>query len=171
MDVQQLVVEHFERVHRAALVLTGNPWDAEDLAQETFLLAARKFAAFRGHSTPYTWLYGILLNVERRHRRSYGTWRRKLQMLYDRYDPSCQAAPAADLALHVAEWKAGLWSKVAQLPEGQRQTLVLRFSEGLQYDEIADVLGCPLGTVKSRIHRGRLSLRDILAERMELFRG
>ena len=54
----------------------------------------------------------------------------------------------------------GLWSKVAQLPDGQRQTLVLRFSEGLRYEEIADVLGCPLGTVKSRIHNGLLRLRQ-----------
>jgi RNA polymerase sigma-70 factor, ECF subfamily len=162
LDVQQLVTEHFERIHRAALVLTGNPWDAEDLAQETFLLAARKFHCFRGDSAPYTWLYGVLLNVERRHRRRHGTWRRKLDALYERYDPRSQSVPGADLALHVAEWKEGLWSKVARLPDAQRQTLVLRFSEGLQYEEIAEVLGCPLGTVKSRIHNGLLKLRQLM---------
>ena len=161
-DIQELVAQHFERIHRAALVLTGNPWDAEDLAQETFLLAARAIHQFRGDSAPYTWLYGILLNVERRHRRRHGTWRRKLEALYERYDPRSQTAPAADLALHVSEWKEGLWSKVARLPDAQRQTLVLRFSEELQYEEIAEVLGCPLGTVKSRIHHGLSRLRKLL---------
>jgi RNA polymerase sigma-70 factor, ECF subfamily len=162
VDVQQLVDEHFERIHRAALVLCGNPWDAEDLAQETFLLAARKAHCFRGDSAPYTWLYGILLNVERRCRRRHGTWRRKLDALYQWYDPRSQSVPGADLAVHVAEWKEGLWSQVARLPDAQRQTLVLRFSEGLQYEEIAEVLGCPLGTVKSRIHHGLLKLRQLL---------
>jgi RNA polymerase sigma-70 factor, ECF subfamily len=171
VDVQQLVDQHFERIHRAALVLTGNPWDAEDLAQETFLVAADRFAHFRAESSPYTWLYGILLNVERRHRRRHGTWRRKLQTLYERYDGRSGTVPAADRALHVAEWKESLWSKVAQLPDGQRQTLVLRFSEGLRYEEIADVLGCPLGTVKSRIHNALLRLRQMLEIEGELLPG
>jgi RNA polymerase sigma-70 factor, ECF subfamily len=162
IDVQQLVEEHFQRIHRAALVLSGNPWDAEDLAQETFMLAARQIHRFRGDSAPYTWLYGILLNVERRLRRRRGTWRRKLDALCDMHGLRSQSAPGADLAVHVAEWKEGLWAQVARLPDPQRQALVLRFSEGLQYDEIARVLKCPLGTVKSRIHHGLLRLRKQL---------
>ena len=162
VDVQQLVDQHLDRIHRAALVLSGNPWDAEDLVQETFLLAARKIDGFRGDSAPYTWLYGILLNVERRHRRRHGTWRRKLDTLYQRYDPRSQSVPSADRAVQVAEWKEGLWSQVARLPDAQRQTLVLRFSEGLQYEEIAQVLSVPLGTVKSRIHHGLSRLREQL---------
>lgn len=162
VDVQQLVDQHLDRIHRAALVLSGNPWDAEDLVQETFLLAARKIDGFRGDSAPYTWLYGILLNVERRHRRRHGTWRRKLDTLYQHYDPRSQSVPSADRAVQVAEWKASLWSQVARLPDAQRQTLVLRFSEGLQYEEIAQVLSVPLGTVKSRIHHGLSRLREQL---------
>jgi RNA polymerase sigma-70 factor, ECF subfamily len=162
VDVQQLVDQHLDRIHRAALVLSGNPWDAEDLVQETFLLAARKIDGFRGDSAPYTWLYGILLNVERRHRRRHGTWRRKLDTLYQRYDPRSQTVPSADQAVQVAEWKESLWSQVARLPDAQRQTLVLRFSEELQYEEIAQVLSVPLGTVKSRIHHGLSRLRQQL---------
>ncbi len=162
VDFQQLVDQHLDRIHRAALVLSGNPWDAEDLVQETFLLAARKIDGFRGDSTPYTWLYGILLNIERRHRRRYGTWRRKLDTLYQSYDPRSHAVPSAERAAQVAEWKESLWSQVARLPDAQRQTLVLRFSEGLQYEEIAQVLSVPLGTVKSRIHHGLSRLRQQL---------
>ena len=57
-----------------------------------------------------------------------------------------------------------LWSYVHQLPEGQRQSLVLRYSEGLKYDEIGEVLGCPAGTVKSRVYHGLLALRRMLKD-------
>jgi RNA polymerase sigma-70 factor (ECF subfamily) len=73
-----------------------------------------------------------------------------------------QTTPAAETAIEVSEWKRSLWAYVARLPDGQRQALVLRFSEGLRYDEIAEVLACPLGTVKSRIFHGLLALRRLL---------
>jgi RNA polymerase sigma-70 factor, ECF subfamily len=140
----------------------ATPGTPKILAQETFMLTARQICLFRGYSAPYTWLYGILLNVERRLRRRRGTWRRKLDALGEMHGLRSQSAPGADLAVHVAEWKEGLWAQVARLPDPQRQALVLRFSEGLQYDEIARVLNCPLGTVKSRIHHGLLRLRKQL---------
>lgn len=153
---------YFARIHRAALVLTGNPWDADDLAQETFLILARGADRFAGRSTIYTWLYGILLNLERRERRRIGTRRRKLQVLWGNEMAEERAASAAETPLEVAEWKKSLWAKVAELPDGQRHALVLRFSERLSYEEIAIVLGCPLGTVKSRIFHGLASLRELL---------
>jgi RNA polymerase sigma-70 factor (ECF subfamily) len=161
-DVRRAVEEHFARIHRAALVLTGNPWDADDLAQETFLVLARQGAAFGGRSSLYTWLYGILLNLERRERRRTGVRQRKLQTLRDAGEHRQRTTPTADAAVEVAEWKASLWSVVARLPDAQRQTLVLRFSERLAYDQIALVMGCPLGTVKSRIFHGLESLRGML---------
>lgn len=160
IDIEQLTVEFMPRIHRAALVLTGNPWDADDLAQETFLAAAGQLAAFQGRSSPFTWLYGVLLNLERRRRRRGGLLRRKLRVLWAG-EPVGQA-PAADAAAEVAEWKRSLWAEVARLPDAQRQALVLRFSEHLRYDEIAAVLDCPLGTVKSRIFNGLAALRENL---------
>ena len=164
LDVNEATRLHFDRIHRAALVLTGNPWDAEDLAQETFLLLARKPDSFKGNSSLYTWLYGVLLNLDRRHRRRRGTWRRKFRVLCENQSDRAQTTPAAETPIEVAEWKSGLWAKVAQLPDGQRQTLVLRFSEGLQYHEIAQSLDCPLGTVKSRIYHGLLALRRLIED-------
>src|SRR4029077_11569604 len=105
LDVQAASRQHFARIHRAALVLTGNPWDADDLAQETFLILARGADRFAGRSTIYTWLYGILLNLERRERRRIGTRRRKLQVLWGNEAPEERTAPAAETALEVAEWK------------------------------------------------------------------
>lgn len=162
LDLEQVIGEHFTRIHRAALMLCGNPWDADDLAQETFLVFARSRHRFRGRSSVYTWLYGILLNLDRRERRRQGTHRRKLQHLQQA--PDQEAGPPADEAVEMAEWRRGLWSRVARLPTAQRQVLVLRFSEGLRYEEIAAVLECPLGTVKSRIYHGLLALRRLLDE-------
>jgi RNA polymerase sigma-70 factor, ECF subfamily len=167
LDVNDLIQQYFSRIHRAALVLSGNPWDADDLAQETFLVVARQLDRFEGRSSLYTWLYGILLNLDRRERRRYGLRRRKLQVLWDNEPTQPRTTPAADAAAEVREWKHSLWGRVAKLPDGQRQALVLRFSEQLRYDEIAEALGCPLGTVKSRIFHGLLALRQVMEEEGE----
>jgi RNA polymerase sigma-70 factor (ECF subfamily) len=162
LDVDAVTRQYFARIHRAALVLTGNPWDADDLAQETFLVLSAQFDRFGGRSSVYTWLYGILLNLDRRERRRHGTRRRKLKVLWDNETDTNQTIPAAETSIEVAEWKRSLWVWVNKLPDGQRHALVLRFSEGLRYDEIAESLGCPLGTVKSRIFHGLAALRKML---------
>ncbi len=169
MDVDAITREYFSRIHRAALVLSGNPWDADDLAQETFLVFAKQSARFEGRSSIYTYLYGILLNLERRERRRHGVRNRKLQVLWENGQSTPQTPPA-DAAAEVAEWKKSLWSHIDELPDGQRHALVLRFSEGLRYEEIAQTLDCPLGTVKSRIFHGLIALRRILEEQGEEMR-
>jgi RNA polymerase sigma-70 factor (ECF subfamily) len=167
IDLRETIDAHFARIHRAALVLCGNPWDADDLAQETFLVLARQANRFEGRSSVYTWLYGILLNLERRERRRFEMQRRKLRVLWDTPPADRPAVAGADAATEVKEWKTSLWARVACLPDGQRQSLVLRFSEGLRYEEIAEVLQCPLGTVKSRIFHGLAGLRRILDQEGE----
>lgn len=162
LDIQQTIDTYFERIHRAALVLTGNPWDADDLAQETFVVLTRQSDRFEGRSSIYTWLYGIMLNLERRERRRQGTHRSKLRVLWADEPTREQTVPPAETPIEVAQWKRSLWGFVAQLPDGQRQALVLRFSEHLTYEEIAEVLACPLGTVKSRIFNGLATLRALL---------
>jgi len=161
-DLHLIAQRYFSRIHRAALVLSGNPWDADDLAQEAFLVLSRQFDQFRGASSVYTWLYGILLNLDRNHRRSGNLRRHKLRVLWDQESGGDRAMPAAETSIEVAEWKHSLWAHVAELPDGQRHALVLRFSEQLPYDEIAEVLGCPLGTVKSRIFHALAALRKKL---------
>jgi RNA polymerase sigma-70 factor (ECF subfamily) len=164
LDVDDAIRQHFPRIHRAALVLSGNPWDADDLAQETFLVMAKQKEQFQGRSSLYTWLYGILLNLDRRERRRYGMRRRKLQVLWENEPEQPRTNAPADAAAEVSEWKNSLWGRVAKLPDGQRQALVLRFSEQLRYEEIAEALDCPLGTVKSRIFHGLLALRRGMEE-------
>ncbi len=163
-DLQQAADLYFARVHRAALILTGNPWDADDLAQETFLVLARDGPSFAGRSSLYTWLYGIMLNLERRLRRTRTTRQRALRVLAEQENLSHRTTtPAPEACLEAAEWSKSLWALVDRLPEPQRAALVLRFAAELTYEEIAQVLGCPLGTVKSRIHHGLLGLRTLAA--------
>ncbi len=142
--------------------MTGNPWDADDLTQETFLVLSRHAKSFRGQSSIDTWLYGILLNLERQQRRRAGVRRHKLRVLWANENAEERTAPAAEAPIEVKEWKRSLWSRVAELPENQRYVLVLRFSEQLPYQEIANVLECPLGTVKSRIFHGLAALRQLM---------
>ncbi len=167
-DIREIAERCFPRIHRAALVMSGNPWDADDLAQETFLVLSREIGQFRGTSSIETWLYGILLNLDRQHRRRSGLRRHKLRVLWAHENGAERSTPAAETCLEVTEWKRSLWSRVAQLPQNQQHALVLRFSEQLSYQEIAEVLECPLGTVKSRIFHGLAALRELMqAEGLE----
>ena len=116
--------------------------------QETFLVLSRQSDQFRGSSGVYTWLYGILLNLERSQRRRSGLIRQKLQVVWNDESENRRATPTSEMVAEVAEWKRSLWSHVAELPDAQRYALTLRFSEQLSYADIAEVLQCPLGTVE-----------------------
>ncbi len=164
IDIPKIIEQYGERIGRAAWMLTGDAWEADDLKQETFLIASQNADRFQGRSQLYTWLYGILLNVDRRRRRKQEVRQRALANWIDQRPDKPASTPAAEAAAIVDEWKKGLWSRVHQLPEGQRQSLVLRFSEGLKYEEIAEILDCPSGTVKSRVYHGLLALRKQLEQ-------
>ena len=81
----------------------------------------------------YTWLYGILLNLERSQRRRRGLIRQKLQVVWHDESENRRASPTSETVAEVAEWKRSLWSHVAELPDAQRYALTLRFSEQLSY--------------------------------------
>ncbi|MHC4405020.1 MAG: RNA polymerase sigma factor [Planctomycetota bacterium] len=162
-DLESLVEAFYPRILRAALVMTGSRHDAEDLAQETFLAAMRSWRQFAGRSGVHTWLYSILLNLHRRRLRAAGRrWRRWLRWFHRASATRRVDSPDGDLLQD--EWRQSLWAAVARLPEPQSQAVVLRYSEGLSYPEIAEVLRCPLGTVKSRLHHGLAALERELGE-------
>jgi RNA polymerase sigma-70 factor (ECF subfamily) len=163
-EFERMVMMHYPRIRRAALLLSnGNAWDADDLAQETLLQAAQGWSKFRAASSAATWLYSILLNQHRRRQRSARRlWRRWL-VWFER-NPRDESAGRPEPALVDEEWRNGLWGAVALLPDAQREAIVLRYAEGLAYEEIAQVLGCPIGTVKSRLHHALASLHHQLAE-------
>jgi RNA polymerase sigma-70 factor (ECF subfamily) len=163
-EFERMVTSHYPRIRRAALLLSnGNGWEADDLAQETLLQAARGWSRFNGASHEGTWLYSILLNQHRRRLRSAKRlWRRCLGWL-DR-NPGDASTGSPETRLVAAEWQTSLWAAVALLPEFQREAVVLRYAEGLTYEEIARVLKCPMGTVKSRLHNALGTLHRELTE-------
>lgn len=169
----ELVTRYQDRVYNLALRLTGHPDDAAEAAQEAFLKAWRALHAFRGESAFYTWLFRIAVNEARTRQRS--RLARPAPLSLDaaaRTADGDRASPVADLASKApdpadeaarAEDRRRVEDGLRRLEADQREIIVLRDIEGRDYDEIADVLGCPRGTVKSRLHRARSALRDLLA--------
>jgi RNA polymerase sigma-70 factor, ECF subfamily len=158
LDFQALVDEYYDRLFRAARFMCGDTLAAEDLVQETFLAAGQTIERFEGRSSPYTWLYGILLNKWRRWLRSQNRRVFSLQnMAWDDERASAAELVESDLpgpADRAQEQEAAerVRRAIEQLPEDHRAVVVLRFVEDLSYQEIGQILDCPLGTVKSRIH-------------------
>ena len=159
-----MVRMYYPRIRRAALLLSnGNPWDADDLAQETVLQAANGWSRFKGDSEAGTWLYAILVRQHRRRLRTKGrAWRRWLTWFEKTPANSTPAAP--DQRLLGEERRDNVWAAVAALSEAHRETVVLRYAEGLTYEEIAQATSCPIGTVKSRLHQALGALQKMLAK-------
>ncbi len=169
-DFRQLVEEHYDRLFRAARFMCGEPAAAEDLVQETFLAAGRSLGRFEGRSSPYTWLYGILLNKFRRYLRRKGRRAVSLESLAAERD---SARPEELLkSEHPGPHEAAVRDETAdlvrravdELSAEHRAVILLRFVEDMPYGEIARVLDCPVGTVKSRIHYALRKMGRELAE-------
>jgi len=159
----EVVGQHSARVYRLAYRLTGNRADAEDLTQEVFVRVFRSLDTF----TPGTmegWLHRITTNLflDQARRRS----RIRFDALGEQGETRPRVnAPAPDHEVLDTLFDADVETALAELPPQFRVAVVLCDVEGLSYEEIADVLGLKLGTVRSRIHRGRSMLRKALAHR------
>jgi RNA polymerase sigma-70 factor (ECF subfamily) len=157
---ESFVAAHQHRVYGLALRMLANAAEAQDAAQEVFLRAHRALGEFRGAARLSTWLYAITSRVclnrlasgERR------LERRGDDALVRFADPR----PGPDRALEQGELEEALHRAIAELPEERRIVVLLRDVEGLAYEEIAQALDLPIGTVRSRLHRARLDLKDKL---------
>ena len=148
---------HYERIHSAAWMMTGDRWAAEDLAQETFVVAIDKWSRFKGRSSRATWLYGILIQLRRRHGRTLARLRKRLRNYADQNPQPLLHDPNTELAER--QWRESVWADVAKLPSPQRDAITLRFAQEMSYDEIAEAIGCAVGTAKTRVHHGLKRLR------------
>ena len=154
----ELVRQHADRVYRLAYRLSGNQHDAEDLTQETFI---RVFRSVRDYQpgTFEGWLHRIttnlFLDMVRR--------RARMEALPDDYDQVPGDQPTPEQIYHDARLGPDLQAALDSLAPEFRAAVVLCDIEGLSYEEIGATLGVKLGTVRSRIHRGRQALRDHLA--------
>jgi RNA polymerase sigma-70 factor (ECF subfamily) len=167
-----LVLAYQDLLHALVVRLVPDRDQAGDAVQEAFFSAYRNLRAFRGGSFR-SWLSRIAINAAMDAQRLR---KRRPADPYPELDddtwqpPATEADDPAATAL-TAERHRVLNGALARITDDQRTAIVLFDVEGFDYQEIADMTGVSLGTVKSRIHRGRLALRDLLADRMELFRG
>jgi RNA polymerase sigma-70 factor (ECF subfamily) len=159
-DVLPLV----DQLYRAALRYTRTPADAEDLVQETMAKAYAGFHSFRAGTNLRAWLYRIMTNTWIS---SYRTAQRRPDEVLsaDVTDVRLSAAtPSAELAALDATGDDEVLDALRALPEGQRMVVYYADVEGFRYKEIAAIMDMPLGTVMSRLHRGRRNLRALLIE-------
>jgi RNA polymerase sigma-70 factor, ECF subfamily len=152
-----LVQRHQDRVYHLCLRILGNPDDAHDAAQDTFLTVVRKLDQFRGDAAFTTWLHRVGVNA------CYDSLRRKkrrplLRSVTEEDAPPYETGPAvADHADEVVG-TTDVGRALARIPEEYRVVLVLGDVQDLPYEQIASILDVPVGTVKSRVHRGRIAL-------------
>ena len=163
---EQIVADHGERIYRLAYRLTGNRQDAEDLAQDTLMRVLRSIDSFTptGPGAMEAWVKRIATNL------FLDAGRRKSRVRVDaisdeRTDLWVSLAATPDEAYADGTFDDDIERALAELPPDFRAAVVLCDVEGLSYDEVADVLGVKIGTVRSRIHRGRTMLRKALAHR------
>ena len=167
---EQLMTVHESKMYAVALRMCGNREDAQDCLQEAMLRVYRAISGFKGQSSFSTWVYRITMNScldELRRRKSRAAVSLD-SMLESGFAPSDESDTPEESSLR-SEQKRALEKAIAQLPEDMRAAIVLRDIQGCSYDEIARALDANVGTIKSRISRGREKLREILADKMELF--
>jgi RNA polymerase sigma-70 factor, ECF subfamily len=161
----ELVSRYQARLYNAAVRLVDSPDDAADVVQDAFLNAYQSLHAFKGDSEFFTWLYRIAFNgaisLKRKKRPTGSLDAASGDHGFEPTDPSDYVRTGH--ALERTEEETLLHSALARLSPEHREVLTMKDLDGLRYEEIAEVLGVPVGTVRSRLHRARLELRELLA--------
>jgi RNA polymerase sigma-70 factor, ECF subfamily len=166
----QLVNLYQDRIYNYVARMVRDPVEAEDIAQEAFVKAYRNLPSFRGASTFQTWLYRIAGNLTidavRRRRRRENTF--SLDAPVDTEEGAMTreledvSLPGPSGRVESSETRRQVHQAIQQLSPKLRSVVVLYELQGLSYEEIADILGCPLGTIKSRLFNARMELKDKL---------
>lgn len=161
----QLVVRHQDRLYNTLVKVLGSADDARDVAQEAFVHAFQKLHTFRGNSAFYSWLFRIAMNAAISEKRKTKRMAASVDSAREQsgtepvdFHPDSQPSHSMELS----ERQQLVQTALSQLSEEFRTVLVLKEMEGMKYEEIADVIGCPVGTVRSRIHRARSEMREKL---------
>jgi len=162
---QELVNAYGDRLLRSAFALCGNETDAQDIVQDTFLQAIRSVHRFRGHSTVYTWLHAILLNLTRHYHRD------RKRIVYD----DALAGREVSLPdenpsrLDATMASSALLEALRKISWAHREVIILRYYENMKIHEIARHLGISKGTVKSRLHYAIGEMQKFLPDELNLF--
>jgi RNA polymerase sigma-70 factor (ECF subfamily) len=169
-----LVLKYQSRIVSIAFKFVKEIHLAEDISQEAFIKAYRSIDSFREESAFYTWLYRITANTAKNYLVSKG--RRKESSISeiniseneDFFELPTNDSP--EQILMAQSLKDTIYDALSGLPEDTRTALSLREFEGLNYEEIAEIMNCPVGTVRSRIFRGREALEDLISPITDKFK-
>lgn len=170
-DFESEAMVHTEALYRTALRMTKNEVDAEDLVQETLLKAYRSFDRFEKGTNAKAWLFKIMTNTFINNYRA--KQKESTSVSFDDVDDSYLHSQLRDKPTETGNPERDFFNKILdkdvveaieKLPSEFRMVVVLAFNEGFAYQEIADILGIQVGTVKSRLHRGRKMLQKLLWE-------
>lgn len=162
-----LVERHQDRLFNTLLRVLGNAEDASEVLQDAFVQAYTKLDTFRGSSQFYTWMYRVALNLACSHRRRGK--RRSDEVSIDAMKTNIGQEPIDDAVspddhLLQVEQAESVQAALLKLSEEHRQILVLREMEDCSYDTIAEILQMPVGTVRSRLFRARLQMKELLVD-------
>lgn len=166
-EFEDLYLAYRPRVWALCLRMTGNPDEAEDLTQETFLRTFQKLDTFRGESDFCTWLRRIAINVTLL-RFQKASWRRETPLEETSGPDNMTGCPhkmefgKVDARMSEAADRVSLERAMDQLPPGFKAVLILHDIEGYAHVEISELMGCSVGTSKSQLHKARLKMRNLL---------
>ena len=169
-----LVLKYQSRIVSIAFKFVKEIQLAEDISQESFIKAYRSIDSFREESAFYTWLYRITANTAKNYLVSKG--RRKESSISDLSIPEnddffeLPTNDSPEQILMAQSLKETIYDALSGLPEDTRTALSLREFEGLNYEEIAEIMNCPVGTIRSRIFRGREALENLISPITDKFK-
>ncbi len=169
----ELVIRYQDRIYHLIRRSVGDEQDSRELTQEAFMKAFRNLRRFREEAAFSTWLYRIAINLSTSKRRSYIYQRKVGKVSLDatlrtrsgevRPEPEDSSCEPTEMYRR-REIQTRIQSAIDELEDSPRQMVILRDLEGMSYEEIADLLEIPIGTVRSRLHRARLDLREKLKD-------
>jgi len=158
-EFERAALPHLDDLYRTAVRVIGNPTEAEDVAQETYLQAWKSFHRFTPGTNCRAWLFSILFHVVHHHRRKWYSLRLHKEEETPLEETLVYEPPVPD---HITD--EDVLAALEKVPEDNRAALLLIDVHEFSYKETAEILGIPLGTVMSRLHRGRRQLRDLLSD-------
>jgi len=163
-DFEDIIAENESRIFNTIYSFVGNYEDALNLTQETFISAYCHIDRFRHESDIYTWLYRIAINLcKKDHNKKK---RQSLVFTSSLDDPETLRQASGDRSaieiLELGEEQSVIRQEIAALPKKHRTVIILKYMQDLSYEEIADIIGCSIGTVKSRLSRAKEKLKQRL---------
>lgn len=157
-----LVERYQDRLYNIVYHIVNDYEDARDVVQEAFLQAFANLDRFRGSSRFYTWIYRISFNIAVGHLRQRKRTISMEKILEERGEFFADKGDSPEMLSTREEDAKILWDGINRLPVEYRSPLILREIEGASYDDIAEMLDVPVGTIRSRLHRARIALKEII---------